>query len=375
MIDRVSDYERALISEAYYYEVTGELEKSIHALEITARNYPRNWTLHNSLSSIYNDLGQYEEGLKEGLEAGRLQPNAEPAFRRQLDAYICLERLPEAKQLAEKLRLQGLDRSRIHQRFLEIAYLDNDQAAIDRETQWFAGKPEEYLGFGLQAANRNVHGRRRESHALYERAAETALRRGLRDAASEFEDADARADALSGNCQTARRLGRPAIALAICGDSSRAEKLAAETSKLFPNGTIWNSVQLPEIRAAIALEGGQPAKSVELLASASPYERAFLEAVYLRGLAYLRLQKGTEAAAEFQKIVDHPGANWASAWRYPYWGQFYALSYLGVGRASAMAGDMGRAKKAYQEFLALWKDADPDVPILKQAKAEYARLL
>ena len=276
MIDRVSEFERAQIT-AYYYRATGELDKAIDAYRLGIRNYPRHWGFHNNLSTAYIDLGQYEEGLKEGLEAARLQPNVEPPYRRLLDAYICLDRLPEAKQLAEKLRAQGLDGARIHQRFLEMAYVEDDQAAIAREIQWFAGKPEEYLSFGLQAANRNVHGQRRESHKLYQRAAETALRRGLRNAASEFEEADARADALSGNCQTARRLGRPALALAMCGDAAQAEKLAAETSKLFPNGTIWNAVQLPEIRAAIALNRDQPAKSVELLASASPYERSYLE--------------------------------------------------------------------------------------------------
>src|SRR4029078_2253408 len=130
---------------------------------------------------------------------------------------------------------------------------------------------------------------RRESHKLFQRAAETALHSELRNAASEFEEADARADAFSGNCRTVRRLGRPALALAMCGDAAQAEKLAAGTSKLFPNGTIWNAVQLPGIRAAIALNRGKPAKSVELLASASPYERSYLDAVYLRGLAYLRL--------------------------------------------------------------------------------------
>src|SRR5204863_595018 len=200
---------------------------------------------------------------EEGLEAARLQANVEPPYRRQLDAYICLNRLPEAKQLAQKLRPRGLDGARIHQRFLEMAYVEDDQAAIASEIQWFAGKPEEYISFGLQAANRNLHGRRRESHKLYQRAAETALRLGLRDAAAEFDEADARADALSGNCQPARRLGRPALALAMCGETAQAEKLAAETSKLFPNGTIWNAVQLPEIRAAISLRRDQPAESVE----------------------------------------------------------------------------------------------------------------
>jgi tetratricopeptide (TPR) repeat protein len=291
-----------------------------------------------------------------------------------LDAYICLNRLPEARQLAQKLREQGLDGPRIHQRFLEMAYVEEDQAAISREIQWFAGKTEEYLSFGLQAANRNVHGERGESRKLYQRAAETALRRGLNNVASEFEEADARADALSGNCRTVRRLDRPAQALAMCGDAAQAEKLAAETSKLFPNGTIWNAVQLPEIRAAIALNGGQPAKSVELLASASPYERSYLDAAYLRGLAYLRLHKGVEAAAEFRKIVDHKGANWGATWVHPYWGQFYSLSHVGMARGSALAGDTAKAKKAFQDFFELWKDADPDIPILKQAKAEYAKL-
>jgi tetratricopeptide (TPR) repeat protein/predicted Ser/Thr protein kinase len=374
LIDRVSEYERDDIAPTYYYGATGELDKAIDAHQLSIRNYPRNWVFHNNLSEIYIGLGRYEDGLKEGLEAARLQANVEPPYRRQLDAYICLDRLPEAKQLAQKVRALGLDGARIHQRFLEMAYVEDDQAAIARETQWFAGKPEEYISFGLQAANRYLHGVRGESHKLYQRAAETALRRGLRSAASQFDEADARADALSGNCQTVRSLGRSALALAMCRDAAQAEKLAAETSKLFPNGTIWNAVQLPEIRAAIALNRDQPAKSVELLASASPYERSYLGAVYLRGLAYLRLHKGAEAAAEFRKIVDHKGANWASGWRYPYWGQFYSLSYLGMARGSALAGDTTKAKKAFQNFFELWKAADPDLPILQQAKAEYAEL-
>jgi hypothetical protein len=373
LIDRVSEYERGLIAASYYGN-SGELDKETEVLRLGIRNYPRSWGFHNNLSESCIDQGQYEEGLREGLEAARLEPKVEPPYRRQLDAYMCLNRLAEARQLAEKLRQSGLGGARIHQRFLELAYVDDDRTAIDRETQWFAGKPEEYLSFGLQAANRNVLGKRRESHELFQRAADKARHLGLHNVASEFDEADAQADALLGNCQTVRRLGRPALALAICGDAAQAEKLAAESSKLFPNGTIWNAVQLPEMRAAIALRRDQPAKSVELLTSASPYESAYLGAVYLRGLAYLRMNKGVEAAAEFQKIVDHKGANWGSGWRHPYWGQFYSLSYLGVARGSALAGDTARARKAFGDFLALWKDADPDIPILKQAKAEYAKL-
>jgi tetratricopeptide (TPR) repeat protein len=373
LIDRVSEFERDLIT-ATYYSYEGQTDKAIDAYRLSIQNYPRYWGFHNNLSVEYIDLGQFEEGLKESLEATALQANVEPPYRRQLDAYLCLDRLAEAKQLAEKLRAQGLGGGRIHQRFLEIAYVESDDAAATREIQWFAGKPVEYLSFGLQAANQNALGQRRESSKLYLRAAETARRHGLRNAAAEFEEADSRADALSGNCQTVRRLGRPAQALAMCGDAAQAEKVAEETSKLFPNGTLWNAVQLPAIRAAIALKRDQPAKAVELLASASPYERAYPDAVYLRGLAYLGLRQGAAAAAEFEKILDHKGANWGSSWQHPYWGQFYSLSYLGLARGSVLAGDPAKAGKAYQRFLTLWKNADPDIPILKQAKAEYAKL-
>ncbi len=373
LIDRVSEYERDLIAgTSYSYD--GQSDKAIDAYRLGVRDYPRVWGFHNLMSVEYIDQGKFEAGLKEGQEATALRANVEPPYRRQLDAYICLDRLAEAKQLEEKLRAQGFGGARIHQRFLELAYVEGNDVAAAREIQWFTGTAAEYLSFGLQAANQNALGQRRKSSKLYRRAAETALRHGLRNAAAEFEEADARADALSGNCQTVRRLGRPALALAMCGDAAQAEKLAGETSKLFPNGTLWNAVQLPAIRAAIAIKRDQPAKAVELLASASPYERAYPEAVYLRGLAYLGLRQGAEAAAEFEMILDHKGANWGSAWQHPYWGQFYALSDLSLARAYAVSGDTAKAKTAYNDFFTLWKDADPDIPILIAAKSEYAKL-
>jgi tetratricopeptide (TPR) repeat protein len=200
------------------------------------------------------------------------------------------------------------------------------------------------------------------------------LRNGFKSVAAEFQEADALVDTLAGNCRTTRHLSRPALALAICGDAAQAEKLAAETSKVFPNGTIWNTVQLPAIRAAIALNRGQAARSVELLASAAPYERAYLQPVYLRGLAYLRLHKGAEAVAEFRKIVDHKGISWGATWGHPYWGEFYSVSRLGMARGFALAGDTAKAKRAFEDFFELWRNADTDIPILQQARAEYARL-
>ena len=372
LIDYSSDYERIRITTGYY-ETTGELDKAIDVYRLGIVNYPRYWGFHNNFANNDIDLGRFEEGLLQGQAAAQLQPNVEPPYRRQLDALMCLGRLDEAKKLAEKVRMLGIGGARIHQRFLEIAYIEGDQVAAAREIQWYAGKPEEYLSFGLQAAYQNVLGQRLESSKLYKKAAETALRQGLQDVAAGFEEADARADALSGNCRTASRLGRPAVALAMCGDTDQAQRLAAETSKRFPNGTLWNAVKLPEIRAAIELQRDS-AKAIELLTSASPYERAYPEAVYLRGLAYLRLHKGAEAAAEFQKIVDHKGASWGSDWIHPNWGLSYSISYLGLARASALTGDTAKAKKTYQDFFALWKDADSDLPLLTDARKEYAKL-
>jgi eukaryotic-like serine/threonine-protein kinase len=337
------------------------------------RNYPREWSFHNQLSVTYIDLGRYEEGLTEALEAARFSSHNDATYRRQLDVYICLNRLADVKRVGEEVRAKGLDGPRIHQRFLEAAYVADDAAAISKEIEWFAGKPEEYLSLGLQAANLNIHGQRRESHSLYQRAAEMATRRGLQGVAAEFEEADARADALAGDCQTARRLGRPAQALALCGDAAGAEKLAAETAKVMPNGTIWNEVQHPAIQAALALNR-DPARSVELLASASAYERSYLEPVYLRGLAYLNLQKGADAAAEFRKITEHSGESWGATWVHPNWGLYYSLSYLGLARASKQMGDAEKTTKALHDFSELWKHADIGVPVFVKAKAEFPEL-
>jgi eukaryotic-like serine/threonine-protein kinase len=368
LVDRVSETERTDIT-AYYYRFTGELDKEIDAWQLSARNYPRNWGPRNQLSLTYIDKGQFEEGLTEGQESARLDPHVEPPWRRQLDALMCLNRLSEAEAVAAKVRALGIDGARIHQRFLELAYLQDDHPSIAREIQWFSGKPDEYLSFGLQAAYLNMHGHRRESGEEYHRAAETARKQGLRYVARDFEEADARADALSGNCQSTRRLGHPALALAMCGEIAKAEKPVAETAKLSPNGTIWNAVELPEIEAM-----SEPSKGIELLASASPYERAYPDAVYVRGLVYLHMKRGAEATAEFRKIADHEGGSWGATWVHPYWGQYYALSYLGMARGHVLAGEETEAKRAYEKFFALWNTADANLPVLRQARAEYAKL-
>jgi tetratricopeptide (TPR) repeat protein len=319
LIDRLSEYERLFISARYYWRLTGESDRAIDAYRVLMRSYPRDWAAHSESNFLYNTMGEFEKAVEEGQEAIRLEPWAEPAYRNLATAYIGLGRLREAKDVLAKARAQHFDGSRLHQRVLQLAYIESDQAAAEKEIQWYAGKPEEYMSFGLQAAQADALGQRREAAALYQRAAEMALRRGLPAVSSEFEEADALADALAGKCQTTRGLGRPAQAQALCGNTAQAEKLAAETSKLLPNGTIWNEVQRPGIQAAIALYRDQPARSVEVLASASAYERSYLEPIYLRGLAYLKLHKGAEAVVEFRKIADHTGASWGATWAHPNW--------------------------------------------------------
>ncbi|WP_280138048.1 transcriptional regulator [Terriglobus roseus] len=372
-VDHVSEPERIEIT-AYYYRSTGELEKEIDAYQQAIRTYPGRWGFHLQLSLTYIDLGQFEEGLREAEESIRLQPDVEPPYRRLLDAYLCLDRFSQAHKVADEVRKRGLDGPRIHQRYLELAFAEKDDQGIAREIRWFSGKREEYLSLGLQAANLNVQGRRSESHKQYLHAAEAALHQGFRYVSDEFLEADARADALSGRCETAHSLGRPGVALAMCGETARAEKLVAETSKTSPNATLWNAVSRPEVEALNAIFRNQPDRGVELMASATPYERAYPDAVYVRGLAYLRMQRGREAAAEFQKIADHKGASWGATWIHPNWGQYYALSYLGMARGYAMTGNTVRAKEAFHNLLALWKNADPELPVLKQALAESNKL-
>jgi len=167
-----------------------------------------------------------------------------------------------------------------------------------------------------------------------------------------------------GECETPRRLTRPALALALCGDSAGADRLMEKTSQALPNGSIWNAVQKPAIRAAMETRGKRPGAAIELLAPAAPYERAFPEVVWMRGNAYLSMGKASDAATEFRKVVDHKGANW---------GIFYALSWSGLARAYALERDGGASRKAYEKFLQLWNDADADLPLLRRVREEYSR--
>ena len=182
-----------------------------------------------------------------------IEPRAFAPYNNQAIALIRLGRWDEAKAVLKRAQLQHFDSGRLHQRLMEIAYLEGDHPAVEKEAQWFAGKPEEYAGLATQAANEDALGRRQRARELYQRAAELARRRSLVESAAQFEEADTLADALTGTCATVRGADGPALAFALCGDAAAAQKLAARASATFPHGTLWNSVELPAIRAAIAL--------------------------------------------------------------------------------------------------------------------------
>lgn len=366
--DRVSAYERFWITSAEYRRL-GQWDKAIEYDESWAQTYPREYAPVGLLGLDHGRRGELEEALRYDLECYRMTPRRALSAEPVMADYIRLDRFAEAKAVAERHFAQGFDNRQIHQQLLLIAYAQGDSEGAAKQTQWFIGKPEEYRSLEDQAAHVRMLGRLRQSRELLDHAADLARRRNLPDVASRLLAPNADGDALLGKCDAARKTGAASpTTLALCGDAAmveRAQKRAEEATKLRSTDTLWNAAQLPLIRAATEFGRGQPAKAIDLLQSVRPYERAFSFAIYLRGLAFLRLRKGADAAAEFEKIIDHRGAHW---------GPLYPLSYVGLARTAALTGDNARSRKAYQNFFALWRDADADVPILIQVRKEYAGL-
>ena len=367
--DRVSAYERFWL-DASWYGSLGQRDRAFELMQVWARTYPRDPAPLVGIASGYTSRGDLERGLRAILQAYDLAPRRRFYAAMVMDGYIKLDRFAEAKATGQGHFSRGFDDWQVHQRLLQIAWIEGDRDSAAHEIQWFAGQPEEYLGLEYQASYARMRGQMRPSAELLERAADLARRRNLPDVAARLRAPHADEDALLGNCSAARKesVASP-LRLALCQGSGmvrQAENNAQETAERGADGdSLWTGARFPLIRASIEYGRGSPAEAVDLLEPVRRYERAFPFAIYLRGLAYLRLRRGTEAAAEFQKVLDHPGANW---------GPLYPLSYVGLARASTMVGDTGRARKAYEGFLAFWKDADPDLILLTRVREEYAAL-
>jgi tetratricopeptide (TPR) repeat protein len=291
-------------------------------------------------------MGEWEKALAEYQAAG--DPNLYSAL---ILAYARLDRFDEAKAVPRTPDLPA-----IHRALLRVAFMQPDPAVAAKEIEWFMGKPEEYQSLGEQSQNALIHGEFKQAAALAQQGARVAGERGLEGPAGPLLAQVAGMGEFRGSCDGVQQIG--AVAALLC---SEVQPPAADR----PQDTLLNAVRLPVARATLALQQNQPGKAIEALQAAAPYERAYSQVPYLRGIAYLRRNEGAAAAVEFQKIVDHRGANW---------GVVYPLSYLGVGRAWALAGDPAKAKIAYQAFFAMWKDADTDLPVLTQAQKEFAAL-
>ena len=383
---RVSEREKLLIESAYYWIAIGDLEKARQTNEVFRQTYPRDEWPPNDLSLIYAQIGGYQKALAEAQEARRRDPMSGRFYANLAVAYLNLNRFDEAQTIAEEGQAKNLDSPELRFTLYMLAFLKNDVAEMERQVAWSAHKlgVEDVL-LVSEADTAAYSGRLKEAREFSRRAMDSAERSGEKETAATYSAASGLREALFGNAEEARRratfaLGRSAgrdvqygaaLALAYAGDDGRAKALTDDLGKRFPEDTIVLFNYLPTLHAQHALTQNDPSKAIEVLQAAAPYElgnvgNIALYPVYLRGKAYLAAHQGIEAAAEFQKILDHRGIVINEP--------IGALAHLQLARAYAMQGDTAKAKAEYQDFLTLWKDADPDIPILIAAKAEYAKL-
>jgi serine/threonine protein kinase/Tfp pilus assembly protein PilF len=379
--DRVGEYEKLSITQIYYDNVTGELDKYLETLELWKRTYPRDSAPHNNLAVKYNELGQFAKGAEEAHEAIRLNPNSASGYSLLASSSVGLNRFDEGKEIIRQALSQKLENLRMHQNLYRIAFVQSEAAGLKKEIDWATGKPEEYSAQTWQADSAAFSGQLRKAREFSTTAIAMAQRRDLKEVAAQIAAGAAARDAQFRDCgsvkeQTAKALqlshdritlSLSANALAICGDSGQTKTLLDELAKRFPTDSLINQVRIPFIEAHIEMQRGNPAQAIQLLEKTKLYEGNILFAIaYLRGQAYLAEKKGAEAAAQFQEILDNRG--WSAI------SYFYPLAYVGLARAAVLQGDMAKARKAYEDFFALWKDADTDLTILNEAKKEYENL-
>jgi eukaryotic-like serine/threonine-protein kinase len=380
--DRVSEREKLYIAEHYYQTVTGELEKEIETLQLYARTYPNDSVPSNNLSVAYMQTGEPEKAAEAARATVRVEPNSANGHSNLAYAYAASGRLDEAWQTVN----QGLkllpDAETLHWSTYWMALLTAKPDVADRELTWAKGKSGEFRFLRLQILAFMNEGKLRQSRDLRERALTLERNQNLKEVESADLGLLAGLQADFGVCDRARQDASilntnptrdgsvaAAVVFATCGDSAKAGVIAAALSKKYPLDTFSQRWELPDIRARVELQRGNSAKAIELLRPAEPYQFGYVEGgipAYLRGLAYLQMKQGPAAAAEFQKILDHRTALGVTA--------YSSLAKLGLGRAFALSGDAAKAHTAYQDFFTMWKDADPDIPILNQAKAEYAKM-
>ncbi len=383
--DRASEVERFYIDSHYYDNVNGDLENSIRVYQLWIDTYPHDTIPKNNLGVAYQFIGQWDKALGLGLEAMRLGPDESIYYVQVCTSYLALNRFDEAKATIAQANARKIDVPLFHRLLYLIAFVQNDPAAMAREQSLLAasGPESAALALAIEGDTEAYVGHLQKARALLQRSASAFEAAGQKEPAANSLLDQAFIEATMGDPVAAKKDVAAALALnsagdvrlqsadvlARAGDPVRAETMAAEIAKERPDATLVKNYDLPVLRAEIELDRNNPAKAVELLQPAIPFDlagRKYMLSCYERGLAYLAQHRAPESAAEFQKVLDHPGVV-----RLGFAG---ALARLGLGRAYAAQGDAAKARVAYQNFFALWKDADPDIPLLKQAKSEYGKL-
>jgi serine/threonine protein kinase len=397
--EHASERERLSINSDYYSAVTGELDKAGQAYRKELESYPRSG-LYGALGGVYAEQGQYEKAAEITRQEPRLADN--PLLYDDLANYaLALQRFDEARRIIQEAQARKLDDAVLHNALYALAFLGANSAAMVEQQGWYADKPEfGNYGFALASDTEAYAGHVGKARELTKRAADSAIRADSKENGAIWQAIAAQREAVYGAATEARQTAgealklapaspavgsEAALAFALAGDTARAESLAQDLGKRFPLNTQMQSLWLPAIQAQLALDRKNPAVALKALQAASPIElgqilfvinTSCLYPVYVRGEAYLAAGQGRSAALEFQKILDHSGIVW-NCWT-------GVLAHLGVARANARQARSSegadadaarvRALAAYKDFLTLWKDADPDIPLLKQAKAEYSKL-
>jgi len=385
-----SEAEKYFILASYDIVTTGNLVKAKQTCELWIQAYPRNPMPRTFLAGpIYPTFGQYENAVSMAREGVRVSPDSPVPYFILGFNYINLNRIDEAKATYAQALEHKLDHPYLHTDLYLIAFLQSDSAGMEQQAAWSAGKLAiQHTMLALQADTSAYSGRLKDARDLSRRAMDSAARADLREASAMYAARSALREALFGHLDEARRQAArateqstdegvhfsAALTLAYAGDDKQARALIADLAERFPESTITQVNFLPTLRARLALNKRNASEAIESLTNTAPYELGrsgtywwtALYPVYERGEAYLVARQGAAAVAEFQKIIDHRAIVLNSP--------IGALAYLQISRAYAMQGDVAKAKTAYRDFLTLWKDADSDIPVLKQGKAEYAKL-
>jgi tetratricopeptide (TPR) repeat protein len=378
--DRASEHEKLYIM-AHYYSDSGQLDKGITAWELYKQTYPRDSIPTNNLSNIYDQLGQFENGLDNARQSLELSPDNFGSYTTEAIAYAGLNRLDEAKAVLEQLVQRKAGGEDVHILIAGLDWLQNDHVAVERELELARSAPQGEMQVSwFRAYDAACRGQLKQARDLGKKGRDAAERLSLKEPAASELSQEAIIEAVYGEkskaqedvTQALKMSSSPSIAisaasaLALIGEDGRALKMAQDVAKQRPYDTIVQSVQVPLIQAVVELNHGNGAKALDLMDGAMVYGRTNTAVLYIRGAACLKAGRGGDAAQAFQRVLDLKAYTWGDP--------LVSLSELGLARAYSLEGDKAHSRVAYQNFLAQWKDADADIPLLKDAKAEYSKV-